>query len=361
MNIQPRHLSQMHRVDYVDMTKGIGMLTIVWGHIMLSGWSNNLVYSFHIPLFFFLSGLLFNVTKYPSLGSFIKRRIKTLLVPYFIFSFMTWVFWAVMNIITHSQVNLWKPLLQTFIAQGSNGFMVHNVPLWFVTCLFVVELLYYFIQKLPNWLNIVICVICALIGDYMIRGGHLSFFRLLPWNLEGAMSAILFYSLGNLFINRVSHQTIVNVINTHKALFIFLISSLTVLLFFSANWNGHITLGSNRLGLNTLVFYGNAFIGIFTTISFSLLLTSIKAKWIRGGLSYLKWFGQNSFDVMATHVPIKGIVVIVVAWFFHSVPAEVSNNFKLSLIAFLITLFIDSVVVLLISMIKKISKSKKHD
>ena len=355
MYTQTNHIIQQNRLEYVDMTKCIGMFAIIWGHIMLSGWSNNLVYSFHIPLFFFLSGMMFNGAKYPSVWLFVKRRIKTLLVPYVMFSFVTWVLWAGMSIITQSKANIWKPLLQTFIAQGSGGFMVHNVPLWFVTCLFVVELLYCFINKLPNWLNVVICIICALIGDYMIRGGHLSFFRLLPWNIEGAMSALLFYSLGNLLIKKLSHQKLVELIKNHKAVVISMIVILTVFLYFSANWNGHITLGSNSLGRNTLVFYGNAFVGIFTTISFSALLTLIKVKKGIGNRikEYLKWFGQNSFMVMASHVPVKGMIIIAIAKVFGITAIGVSENMKYSAIAFILTIIVDSLVVYLLSLLKK--------
>lgn len=353
--IQTKLSPVKNRVEYVDMAKGIGMFAIIWGHIMLSGWSNNLVYSFHIPLFFFLSGMMFSSSKYPSFGVFIKRRIKTLLVPYVMFSLITWILWVVMNLITHSNVELWKPLLQTFIAQGSGGFMVHNVPLWFVTCLFVVEVLYFYIEKLPKWLNIVICVVCALIGDYMIRGGHLSFYRLLPWNIEAAMSALLFYSLGNLLIRKYSHQKLVDLIRNHILIIILAISILTIILFFSANWNGHITLGSNSLGRNTIVFYVNAIIGIFTTLSFSILLTlkTLKNRILYSLMKYLKWFGQNSFFVMASHVPVKGLLILCVSLLFQATPTEISNSINMSLIVFILTIIGDSVLVLLIILLKK--------
>ena len=52
------------RLDYNDLAKSLGMLTILWGHIRLTGWSNEFVYAWHIPLFFFLSGMVFNKNKY---------------------------------------------------------------------------------------------------------------------------------------------------------------------------------------------------------------------------------------------------------------------------------------------------------
>lgn len=138
----------MKRIDWIDIAKGLGMLAIIWGHICCKGWSNNLVYSFHIPLFFFLSGLVYNNAKYTSFVTFVKNRAKRLLLPYFIYSVVTWAIWAAFTYVTHRPCDdFFAPLLQTFIAQGSGGFLVHNVALWFIPCLFFVELIYYPIGK----------------------------------------------------------------------------------------------------------------------------------------------------------------------------------------------------------------------
>lgn len=170
----------LKRLDYIDIAKSLGMLTIIWGHIVHEGWSNQIVYAFHIPLFFFLSGMVFNASKYHTVGELIRKRVKTLLIPYLIFSLITWALWVGMRVASHDSTNYWYPLLQTFIAQGSAGFLRHNLPLWFVTCLFVVEVMYYYINKLPKWGAIISFVTCSFIGNYMIRGGIWStsdFFR----------------------------------------------------------------------------------------------------------------------------------------------------------------------------------------
>ena len=86
-----------NRLDYIDIAKAIGMFAIIWGHILLHGWSNLFVYSFHIPLFFFLSGMVFNGAKYDSLWQLVKRRVKTLLLPYLLFSVLTWIIWILFN------------------------------------------------------------------------------------------------------------------------------------------------------------------------------------------------------------------------------------------------------------------------
>ena len=57
----------VNRLNYIDIAKGFGMLAVVWGHIMLSGFSNMLVYAVDSPSFFFLSGMMYKREKYSTL------------------------------------------------------------------------------------------------------------------------------------------------------------------------------------------------------------------------------------------------------------------------------------------------------
>ena len=44
------------RVEWIDAAKGIGIILVVLGHIWLIGPGQKIINSFHMPLFFFLSG-----------------------------------------------------------------------------------------------------------------------------------------------------------------------------------------------------------------------------------------------------------------------------------------------------------------
>ena len=61
------------RIASIDIAKGVGMLFIIWGHVMRYGITNHWVYVFHIPLFFFLSGLVFSQERYGDFKAFLKR------------------------------------------------------------------------------------------------------------------------------------------------------------------------------------------------------------------------------------------------------------------------------------------------
>lgn len=345
------------RLDYIDIAKSFGMMTIVWGHIVHVGWSNMMVYAFHIPLFFFMSGMMFNSNKYPFVWDFIKRRTKTLLLPYFVFSLITWLLWVVMRVAMNDATDYWNPLLQTFIAQGSAGFLRHNIPLWFVPCLFVVEVLFFLINKLSKVGTIVSLIICSLIGDYMIRGGYSEVFRLLPWSIEGAMSSILFYAAGYGLIKKFGHQQLIKYVINSKSLYLGVGIVLTISLYFLSVQNSYVTIGSNKLGDNTWLFYLNGFIGIVAMLIFSILIAETKFKSLLAlkVMDYVKWFGKNSFYVMATHFPIKEIFGRLVNSSFR---CDVHKDLDYALLVFVMTMIADSIVVWLICFVKnKFSKA----
>ncbi len=68
----------------LDVARGIGILLVVLGHNAVFRESSHglyeAIYLFHMPLFFFLSGVTFRLT---SPGETVRKRARALLVPYF--------------------------------------------------------------------------------------------------------------------------------------------------------------------------------------------------------------------------------------------------------------------------------------
>ena len=71
------------RIAYLDVAKGIGILLVMLGHNYVKAsvpFMEKFIFSFHMPFFFLLSGMLFKAN-YPLLVLF-KRRFATLIRPY---------------------------------------------------------------------------------------------------------------------------------------------------------------------------------------------------------------------------------------------------------------------------------------
>lgn len=135
----------MTRFDYIDKLRGFAILLVVIGHIYLPYTreaSNHpvaqMIYSFHMPLFFFISGFLCEFThKIEKNGclNFVWRKAIALLVPY--------LFWLIAGdlIFKHGEISAWTdiPRLLCFFP---------NVHFWFMPVLFILMLLY----ALHHWM-----------------------------------------------------------------------------------------------------------------------------------------------------------------------------------------------------------------
>lgn len=142
------------RLHWVDALKGFGIMLVVFAHYKLPIALDTYIFSFHMPLFFFISGFLFNITKYTELATnFVKGRFKSLIIPYFVFASLTCLFYFLMD-------EFFSPGIVTLKFFGADIFYIvysilysqtsmisYNEPLWFLTCLFVTELLYFGLAK----------------------------------------------------------------------------------------------------------------------------------------------------------------------------------------------------------------------
>ena len=77
------------RLDYLDIAKGIGILLVIIVHCQMGriGCIHSIIYSFHMPLFFFLSGVCFS-NKY-TFWALAKKRFRQMILPTFWFSLIS--------------------------------------------------------------------------------------------------------------------------------------------------------------------------------------------------------------------------------------------------------------------------------
>lgn len=53
----------MQKKNYIDIAKGIGIILVILGHSGVNSEIKDFIYGFHMPLFFVISGYLYNVDK----------------------------------------------------------------------------------------------------------------------------------------------------------------------------------------------------------------------------------------------------------------------------------------------------------
>ncbi len=194
------------RIDYIDIAKGLGILLVVMGHndfSLISPFLFKLIYSFHMPMFFFMSGIFFK----PDLSflTLLRRRFDSVLRPYIFIILL--IFFATLSF---TKVDFAHSITRLVKALYGNGHYLDWVQLWFLPHLFVVSLFAFLFFKLVlrtglPWLKWVLLVAAQVVGVLSISafwpfnlelfGRKLEVFGL-PFSLDLVLISGFFFILG---------------------------------------------------------------------------------------------------------------------------------------------------------------------
>lgn len=255
------------RIEWIDVCKGLGMVLVVLGHTGVSKFSQvtyDWIYSFHMPLFYMLSGLCFNTQKYNNFNVYIKRRWKTLLFPFFVLNTVIFV-WGGVFPVPNLSVNFLD------IITGVSA-------MYFIRVLFISELWCFLFRKLisDKLLFILSIIGISVAGTEIVN----SYGNIVLLKYIFPSSATIFYAMGNILSDKLKSY---NVTNKYNGLLIIILSvgfSLG-LLYSLTNWDAIIL----------------AISGITTLVTCSLVFP-LKYTKIRNLLSYI---GKNTLVILAFH------------------------------------------------------------
>ena len=130
------------RIFAFDAAKAVGIFFIVIGHVFHDqGIYAQYVYSFHVPLFFFLTGVTFSRGK-NGFWKFLIQKLTRLLVPFYIFAAVSWGAYAILGkFVSSFAEKAIDSSVPAIIISTLKGYCAANTPLWFLPCLFL-ELLF---------------------------------------------------------------------------------------------------------------------------------------------------------------------------------------------------------------------------
>ena len=107
-----------NRIEEVDISKGIGMVLVITGHLCVSASLRNFIYSFHMPLFFILSGIVYNIARTRARKAI---QIKKILTKYIEWSGIYLVFDYIVRYSvegTRTKHELWNEVVYTISFYG---------------------------------------------------------------------------------------------------------------------------------------------------------------------------------------------------------------------------------------------------
>ncbi|HMV18563.1 MAG TPA: acyltransferase family protein [Zoogloea sp.] len=264
------------RIEWIDTAKGIGIYLVVTGHLLAnnppdSRLAEHLIWAFHMPLFFFLSGLTHRPAAPGRVMEEISRTAKAIGMPYLFFSLLSIALWwtgTPADARGHGLDDAFATLLSG--VSGREKGLFYNIPLWFFPCLFSVRMLAVLAGAMlgenRTRLLVAACGLAAL--------AHLVLFPVLPrlpWNLDVAIVAGVFYAAGH----RLAGTPALDSLLTHR--FVAPVAGMSLLLG-GCLLNGRVDMNYRDFG-QPLLFYVAAAGGIATTLWLSKRLEALR--WLR--------------------------------------------------------------------------------
>ncbi len=181
------------RQRWVDHVKCLAILAVVLGHTYVIGNPiHSFVYSFHIPLFFVVSGYFIKAVK-PDLAKMASR----LLVPYLLICLSN----LMIHVVTEgaSLAVVRKMVLASIWASGGDVpiFGISGIGLaWFLMTLFVARVVFQLLQNFLESRKINQPIICLIYFLMMLSGWQIGRVLFLPFALNQALVAIFYLFIG---------------------------------------------------------------------------------------------------------------------------------------------------------------------
>lgn len=304
------------RDKVIDVAKGIGIILVILAHVLKGKniFVLEVIYYFHMPLFFFISGLLSYYDKSNNFKEFLLKKFKSIIIPYIVFSIISFMYWALIERKLRNQmdVSLLENFLNIFIFRVDENKYIYNIVLWFLPCLFVSEIILYVYRKMTNIIGMLISLINLSIGLILAKSS-----LIFPFALETALIASFFMYIG--FLYKKFNLQISN-INKKILALMFILSNIIIII-------------SNSLNLKVNMLnheYSNIYLFILASFSGITIIFLLSNK-IRNN-KILNFLGKNSLMLMCLHEPLKRFIIKLWSIIFKISIDVIRCNLLLSLI-----------------------------
>lgn len=281
------------RLDLIDYAKGICILLVVFGHVVegtnsvsittehsIYSIMNGIVYNFHMPAFFLLSGLLVGDWLKNDFSLALKKKLSSLMYPYAVWCLITAVIRVVFSKIDRTNFKFTDVLTAVY-----NPFSVY----WFLYVLFFIFLLYYALSKVVSKKVIVfisiVLYLCAPFDNF--------------WILQLVSKNFVYFCIGGLLINNSLMEKIKkpSYIRLVIAICLFLILNISYVVGFNTI---HSFYTDNRATDASYFQYLSRFVLALTGIYLVMLISSKLANLLK--FTFLKYLGINSLIIYVFHL-----------------------------------------------------------
>lgn len=274
------------RIDYYDIAKGIGILLVVIGHVKLKKYPyiQNFIYSFHMPLFFIISGYFFRPKENREC---LQKIIKRYIIPYLITCAIIIMYNVIRPLIdgkSFSEIHIIAKEWLKAALYGSGRRREWGIKpigaIWFLLALSFSTYFMNYIYKFKK--RYIISILIAYIGY------KTSQIIWLPWSIQAGMFSLIYFEIG---IKAKEY----NIFERRMPIFIY-ISSLLLIIFG--------TLYCEKVYVVENV-YKNGFLDIIIACCGTFIVIKVSQlieKYLKLSKKILLFFGTHSLKCLCIHI-----------------------------------------------------------
>ena len=248
-----------------------------------------------MPLFFLLSGLVYNSLKYFSSSNLFKSKSVQILKPWLVCYMISLA--VSLAIPVWRDALSWKQMLIELYTTNSNN--INNSSIWYLICLFVTFILLFFVHKLfYNVGKRTTAIVLMVVGVSLLWIKEFLFIvsptlhlveNRLPFKLDSAMIAVIFMYAGFRY-----KQFVINLVSKTSEWKLIVAVALFFAGFVVNRWSN---INSLDFGNIRLLYYPIAFLGIYCVMAFCYLLSQNGARYSLFIRKILSFYGTNSLII----------------------------------------------------------------
>ena len=344
--------SQNKRIAWIDVAKGIGMLLVIFAHCF-SNVAGEVIpraflYSFHMPLFFILSGFTFKFSEdWKQFRKSTYKSFKRLIIPAIICFIIFSIISVIRSSLSGNHVELFEYVSDRILAllfSLPTELTVYGITMpdigmmWFFVALFFSLVIFNLIARLSATprTNILLSLFVSLFGFLLAK-----YNIFLPFSIDLALSLQIFLLFGKFFLRKIKLSSVL----TAVIYFIIWIITFISYLFISRTY---LEVAVRRFPLFPVsiisALAGSCFI---YCISYALSKIGI----IKKALSYI---GRNSLYVLIAHY---------FDFVFEKIWLRFANTYLNGLLRIIIVLILAFIIIQIKSLVQKYilhTNSSKH-
>ncbi|MBQ8681481.1 MAG: acyltransferase [Bacilli bacterium] len=189
-------MNKVERNNYIDWLKGFAIILVVIGHCWLTppqiSW---LIYRFHMPLFFSISGYLFKSQN--NYLKFFTKKFKSLIIPYIIFFIISYI---ISILLLKNNLSIDQMFINLYL-NGKYCTAVNNWSLWYLPLFFIVSNCFYFISKIKKQkiLFIILIILFFITIPINLTLQKITISSYIPFSLQTIAPGLFFMLLGYLY------------------------------------------------------------------------------------------------------------------------------------------------------------------